>query len=390
VGLIPFTSYSIFCYTYYAGLTSSTADMIRNRQVVNTTCCKSVFVEGQAKVITSGTDYSSFFSIRLDGLPSNSMDIALSLSGTNENIYPARVTVTDTDSSVIYASLRSLSVGLYSYKVFLTGTSAHEYSLKFIGGNHLQVISADEAMPAPVLYSVVFSSDGSYLNIRFNSPTNRGNTSSTFRCGILFAFNCSVSSTCQWMDDSTVYGYLSGSNCALPNDKFGIKMNNTIKARCLIRGSCPMYPSWPHAPSTLIDISPPPQPLKPRVVISAPVVIGSCDNLTIDLTMSYGNGGRSWDYLKIIATGPLNSNLPTLQTFLDTKYKLFPPARIPFTLITKGSYTFTVKLCNFLLSCSSLSISLIATANPRPVLSQVDLRGVCIENLYFTYRPLLL
>eukprot|EP01036_Dinobryon_divergens_P022213 gene22213-30453_t len=373
VGLIPLTSYSLFCYTYYGGLSSSTADMISNRRRVNTTCCKSVTIEGRAKLIMSGTDYSSFFSIGFIGLPSKSMDIFLSLNTSESGIYPARFTVTANDKSMLYASLRSLPKGLYRYSMLLSGPSAHEYSLTYTGGNHFRVLSSDQVMPAPFLYSVEFSNDGSYLTIKFDSPTNRGNTSTTFNCHNLFTFPCSDSSTCTWMDDSTVYGYLSGKNCALPNDNFGIKMNTTIKARCLSVSRCPMNSKWPNASPSLVKIRAPPLPVKPRVVISAPFVIGSCDNLTIDLTLSSGNGGRGWKYMKVTALGgPRYRNVSVLQNFLDTQYKLFPPTKIPYTLITKGySYTFTVMLCNFLTACSSSSISLIATNTPRPVLSIV-------------------
>ena len=67
------------------------------------------------------------------------------------------------------------------------------------------------------------------------------------------------------------------------------------------------------------------------MVTSAPFIIGSCDNLTLDLTLSYGNGGHDWSAVKIIVSDTLNRNLSALQYFLDTKYKT--PTLIPSTLI---------------------------------------------------------
>ena len=73
-------------------------------------------------------------------------------------------------------------------------------------------------------------------------------------------------------------------------------------------------------------------PIKPSMITSAPFIIGSCDNLTLDLTLSYGNGGHDWSAVNIIVSDTLiNRNLSALQYFLDTKYKT--PTSIPSTLI---------------------------------------------------------
>eukprot|EP01036_Dinobryon_divergens_P024404 gene24404-32851_t len=338
VGLVPSSSYALYCYTFYAGLTSSTEDMIANRRVVNTTCCKSIGIGRLASVIiSSGSDIAKFFSIQSDGLPSTSMSIVLSLNATTSAIYPSRISWTSNDNPIAAASLRSLPEGVYFYAASVVGPSAHEFALSYTAGCRFRVIGPGQSLPSPSVTSAIFSSDGSHLIVSFDSPTNRGN--------------------------------ISGSSCALPNDNFSIRSNATITARCPPASNCT---TWPKATPAVVTVRRPLVPIKPNVVISAPFMIGSCDNLTIDLTLSYGNGGRSWTAVRIRVLDNLNSNLSALQHFLNTKYDISPPTMIPFTLITKGrSYTFTVTLCNFLSVCSSSSISVVASDTPRPVLTIV-------------------
>ena len=96
----------------------------------------------------------------------------------------------------------------------------------------------------------------------------------------------------------------------------------------------------------------------------------ACDNLTMDLTSSYGNGGRSWSQLNIKVLSSTSNSTMALQQFLDSKYRISPPTAIPHFLIAKGfSYTFTATLCNFLSACSSSSVSLIAIDTSIPIVS---------------------
>ena len=146
-GLAPSSSYSLYCYTFYAGLTSSTEDMIANMRVVNTTCCKSI-------VITSGVDSAKFFSVQVDGLPSHSIDVILSLNATAAVIYPLKVTLNSYDSSVHSASLRSLPAGVYTYAALVAGPSAHEYALSYTAGFQFRVITPGQSLPPPSIRSI--------------------------------------------------------------------------------------------------------------------------------------------------------------------------------------------------------------------------------------------
>ena len=367
VGLLPSTSYSVYCYTSFAGVTSASSDLLKYRRFVNTTCCKSITIERSTGSLFSGSDTSNFLSIRLNGLPSSSISIVLSLNKKLTDFYPSKFTFSAGSSSVVYASIRSLPEGIYSYNVELFGPSAHEYSISFLTGSQFQVIGNDQPPPPPSISSVTFSNDGSYLIAMFDSPTNRGNMTTTFVCGNLFMFACASTSLCQWINDTTTYAYIKGKSCAVPNNGFAVLHNATIRPACQARKPCS---TWPKALPSLITIRRPVVPVQPNVIISAPVAIGACDNLTIDLTRSYGNGGRSWSQLTIKVLGGDNNATIILQQFLNSNYKISPPSAIPFSLIAKGfSYTFTATLCNFLSACSSSSFSLVAADMSIPIVS---------------------
>ena len=366
-GLIPSTSYYVYCYTYYGGVNSASSDLIKNWRSINTTCCKTITIERLTTSLYSGSDTSKFISITLNGLPSSSLDMVLSVSNKSTGFYPSRFTFTLGSNPIVYASIRSLPEGAYSYNVRLSGSSAQEYSISYIAGSQFRVIGSDQAPPPPSISSVTFSNDGSYLIAMFDSPTNRGNMSATFPCSLLFQFACARTSLCQWINDTTTFAYIAGSSCVLPNNAFAVSRNATIRPACQIKKPCS---TWPKALSTLNTIRRPIMPVKPSVVISSPHTIGACDNLTIDLTSSYGNGGRSWSELNIKVLSSANNSTMVLQRFLDSKYEISPPTAIPHFLIAKGfSYTFTVTLCNFLSACSSSSVSLIATDMSIPIVS---------------------
>jgi hypothetical protein len=118
----------------------------------------------------------------LNGLPSGSLDMAISLSNISTGFYPSKYTFTPGSYSIVYASIRSLPEGVHSYHLRLSGPSAQEYSISYTAGSQFRVIGLDQAPPPPSIRSVIFSNDGSYLIVMFDAPTNRGNMSVTFSC----------------------------------------------------------------------------------------------------------------------------------------------------------------------------------------------------------------
>jgi len=217
--------------------------------------------------------------------------------------------------------------------VELSGSSMNRYVVEYgERGNKFVVLRSDSEPSPPIMKSAIFSSDGTSILVKFDSPTNRGGYVNVFGCGLLLSSlsnininnnnnnnnKISSSTRCVWLDDesfliyptlsissssssssSTTTTIISKSNLLEVKDKL-ILRNSTIRAKCQILSNnnnnnfnkpCN---EWKSSSSTIISISPPSQILLPIVSIVSPHTIGSCDSLSIDLSGSKGSGGRSF------------------------------------------------------------------------------------------------
>ena len=196
-----------------------------------------------------------------------------------------------------------LPLGCYVYNIILSGPSTSEYVVLHNPPlTQFCVVSKNYIPAAPTLVSAEFSNDGAYIQIQFDSPTNRvGYTSSIFVCGQLFDFTCSSSSQCQWIDYQTINAFVSGTTVSsrrlpVPGSSIMILPSVAIKAACRTssKGICTAPNSWPNATRSALTIKEPLFATPPIVVITIPNSIGLCDALTLDVTSSTGNGGRPW------------------------------------------------------------------------------------------------
>ena len=114
VGLTPSSSYSLYCYAFYAGLyLRRNEDMIANMREVNTAFCKSITIRRVSNVITSGVDTAKFFSVQVDGLPSYSIGVFITEYYRDSNL--------PTES--YFDRLQQFSILCYS--PFIAGRSIH-------------------------------------------------------------------------------------------------------------------------------------------------------------------------------------------------------------------------------------------------------------------------
>ena len=365
-GLTPITSYIVYCYASKQSAVSTVSEVLKNAQLIRTKCCKIVSVYQSTNVILATKSSLDFLQFSLSSLPSASLGIQLiSNSNITSQFFPSTFTFSNVDNPsmlVAYSSLRAQSPGVYSYNILLTGPSASEYNIWYNSGNSnaisLIVLESDQYPPAPRITNVQFSDDISYFTISFDSNTNKGNTNTFSICADLFVFPCANISQCQWVDVQTVRVFINtGNNCAKPGDSLYIAHNTSIKAMCQnTNGLCPSQSEWKNASSVPTIIQSPQNPCIPSVIIVSPTTVGACDNLTLDITCSTGNGGRLWQMVSIIVEGSPGSSAAQLNAFLGRNQKLSIVPSVPYYLIQKGySYTFRVQLCNFLLKCNEAS-----------------------------------
>ena len=303
------------------------------------------------------------------------------MSNISSNVFfPASFSITAIDGPnalQISSSLLAIPAASYWYWIQLTGPSAHEYLISYSSGRteggSFVVHNSDQEPAAPALSSAVFSSDGSSFTISFDSNTDRGGTPTFFTCSRLFTFSCSNITRCQWIDNQNIIAYSNGGGgCVAPGDYLSIVKTAAIKAMCQdSSGICPTHFQWKNCSSNPVSIRKPLSPTVPIVVITSPRSIGACDNLTIDISSSSGNGGRQWASVSITVEGSPGSSADQLQAFLAERMQSSSLKHIPHQLITKGfEYSFMVKMCNFLGVCNEASqtVSAIDTSIPLVVI----------------------
>jgi hypothetical protein len=263
--------------------------------------------------------------------------------------------------------------------------TSHEYEIVYERSTTFVVIepSSNLALEEPIMIAAMYSDDGKYVSIIFDSPTNRGGKSSVFSCDALFTFNGASDSTCRWIDSMTVNAYISGSSSAEPGDTISIIASSGITSYCDPDANlkdCSIWPDASQGPS--ITITAPEYPAHPRVSVRVPKVTSACGSLDIDLSGSRGNAGREWKSVDVIASSSTTTNLTALNSWLAAEYAsatavVGKPSPIPLGLLTaRHKYEFEVTLCNFLDACGvgSMATVYLDTDIPSPKIQGLQSR----------------
>ena len=386
-GLFAATNYQVYCMSVSPiGVQMTLPDMLLNAIGVSTDCCNAVVIESSAAFVAEGTVASRFLTITLPTRPRQDLQIRVAAFDeattelTSNPFFPSVFSVKGADSGgsieLTAALLDGLGAGAYSYEVSFVGRTAHKYEAIYTRSNTVDILSATQPLPAPVLSTAAFVSDGSFVVITFDSKTDKGAVANEFSCSELFDFSCAETSTCRWSSSSKVNAYLDKSaGCATLNDPLTLSQDASIKALCDSE-DCDTS-SWDSAAAVDLSIALPSNPISPKIAIASPSSIGGCDSLALDISGSTGSGGREWAEVALTVESTATRNVTDLQEFLRNEYKPFPPTPVPAELLQKGfSYNFAVKLCNFLGQCSTGSrrVSILSTVIPSLTLPGSALR----------------
>ena len=110
-----------------------------------------------------------------------------------------------------------------------------------------------------------------------------------------------------------------------------------------------------------IIVQPPSEALVPIINMITPTHLGACNNLTVDLSTSSGNGGRSWSKIhwNVVATlGSTTAIVESLKKVYDISANI---AIVPRALLIDGIYVITVTVTNFLGSSATASANIVVS-----------------------------
>ena len=213
-----------------------------------------------------------------------------------------------------------------------------------------------------------FSNDGSYVSVVFDKPTDRATLERSHRCVDLLTFHSAAEALCVWKEYSVLRVYPTGYDFSATTTLIGIGDNILVKDG-ILRAKCPSMATleeclkWMTSSSVQCEISPPHSPLSPEVSISVPSVVSPCTGFILDLTSSTGSGGRPWTTITINVSSTSVSHYALLSVsrmaaFYREDYAMFPPTPLgEGYMMENTSYTFTVRLCNYLQQCNSASVT---------------------------------
>jgi hypothetical protein len=355
------TDYYVYCVAMSAqGQLSDIAATLENRVQITTSCCRSVVFGLITKSVYADTSDAKLATIKVRQLPTTDLIVLLSTVHSNNTGTYTATALFPSSFKLASATARHFTVafvgtsysGTFNISVSLQGSDASNYEVVYSNGFQLQVLDRT-ATPAPALLSAQFSSDGYSLGIMFDSPTDKGQVSSIndFVCSQLFVFAGAAAARCRWSADamsvavapSPYHPLLVGSQVSV--------VSNKIRAECPRTFIYSICAAWTTVNSSkILAIKSPPSPTSPKVRLTVPATIGSCDSLLLDFGSSTGSGGRAWKSLNISLTSTTASNITGITSFLaKSSTTVVSQLTIPGGFLSKGhQYIFTVSLCNFL------------------------------------------
>ena len=397
-GLVPNTMMNMYCVTRSSTgvITTSYNQLYRNVRNATTLCCRQVYASLTTSRMRSDQTMYGALEVTWDALPSSAITMALTALFTPAGssaartvrpfLPPSLIISPDTKGSKLVASLSQLDAGTYTLTLTAAGTGSDVYNVVY-GLSSFVVIDANinYQPPTPQLVSSIFSNDGESIVMLFSSKTDRGagaGVGRSFKCNILFAFAGSAQSSCVWRDESSVLARISSLSNVVPGNNVSL-VGGLVRAACESVKDQTQCKTWNTTKTTVVQILPPAAPITPSAVLSAPTVISVCDRFVLDLSQSKGSGGRPWQAVEVSisgggtdATDGQARNISKLQTFFASTYRYDPPSAVPPGLfevqVGAKPYVLTVRVCNFLGTCSPTStMSVSVTSLVAPVVAIV-------------------
>ena len=235
-------------------------------------------------------------------------------------------------------------------------------------------------IPPPSLTAGSISQSGLQLNVVFSNPTNQPNfgVPAGFNCSYLFVFPGAAISSCIWSSAATLvatFPVQAVIAMPMPGDKLSLKPG-FVSAACIEASLCNDY--LPTTSIQNISITPPKIPIIPVVSLQSTSVIGPCNDMVLDPSASYGDGGRPWilvqwrvnSYLVSEDGTPSSSVSGTdVEMFLNLNYhhdsNISRAVVVPdYLLKQQRQYSISLKLKNFLNNTSIRTASILVQNEP--------------------------
>jgi hypothetical protein len=395
-GLLASQTYAMYCYVETSlGTGNAFSEVLKTRTIETTNCCKTLaftnsplFIFGDvSKYTKSNTKFIYLFTFSLSSAPLISLQVApmfkaigSMLMSTDIVAIPSIFNFAST-SQLTGQFLLSASSDIsetYSISLIATGPSTSEYkSYTTI----VQLLSNFSTLPAPLITSSRFSDSGQAVVITFDSSTDQaGVITISWACSLLFTFTGASRTTCTWVNTSAVsasFGVVTdvASNVLYLSTGDSVTLNGgLLKAFC--SGTASACASNPVASTMSVITLGPLNPSAPTVIVNAPRFLSFCNDLLLDATGSYGNGGRLYNAVVwTVSASDTTVDVSAIQAYLNSASASYQVSRlfsISSMMLIKATYTFTLSLTNFIGLSNFISIVTVVTSDhDTPILTVI-------------------
>ena len=405
-GLSAVQAYSVYCYAETSiGTGPSLESVLRTRVAATTSCCRAItFTNSPAYVYSDVKKYTALrealfvFSYSLPSLPATSASMIVTpivyengVISRSVTAYPRSIEFKSTSQLLGHfylsanSTLTSTAVVNCTVSLSLLGTSAALYSNASVA---VKVLHSASPLPAPSMVSARISNRGHVIMVTFDSNTDKANIATpSWPCSELFRTVGVTFATCTWLSESVVSvsfpritAMSSKPTYARTGDTFSLR-GGLLRPYCT--GSVDSCPLNPTAKDSSTTIQPPADPVMPFATVSAANTIGLCANLTLDATLSTGQGYNAFASVAWAVSATSEVNTAAVEKYLNTysaEYQVSRPIIIMRSMLESAAYTFTLQLVNSFNLTSSKSVKVVVTNDARmPTLKIV---GVAYETMY--------
>ena len=364
------TLYDFYCTTQdFVGNTMSLYHTLQTRTNTSTACCREIHLLKVDRIRQYNEEATPvLYSFTLNAIPLEKVRIRLSSYGCPNVDQPG----------VKFPRFVPMDFEFSPSSVSLTGEfliNAHDHGCFYVKARSLEktyeedlwrvIVEPDNSPPAPpVLDSASFSDDGQSVNIYFDTSTNLGGQSyDFFLCSLVFEFLGASTSSCLWKDERSVRvtpieGYVSNLTIEGSEEEY-LHSSITLKPQ-VVAAACPIDANYSCSEGDFtaektVSIQAPKFPIAPFIAMSAPAVVGRCADIVLDLSGSYGSGGRKWKRIEwsVLRNGQplaynetgISDSLYNISLGLSTNDLFIVPNEY---LVGGATYDFEVTIENFL------------------------------------------
>jgi hypothetical protein len=363
--LNPVTSYQVYCATISV---SGQHSFIMENSTIETLCCQEIVITPTSSPLIDHSDLRAGLTIDVGNLPDEGEDIRIEIVSDPSNAFrKSTLSILSTNDIVFFHDsdpikhvnfIKQISGEIcFSFKI--SGSSRALFKLS-MSRHCFTVHNSSQAIGGPQLASAMFSSDGTSVQVKFDSPTDAFDSSAPMvhDCSTIFSGNGINNLTkCMWVSDyilNIFMDFLDDERNAVVGDELTV-LSNVFKAKCTV-SDCS---SWEFSSKHSILLTKPPFVIVPDIQLLGSDTIHHTKNFVLEFLRR--DGHRAYKVVDFaISFVAANNSAERGEVVLNAEDYPEKDLSQPLTILNqflKSGYKYNINLrvCSFLDTCRRFS-----------------------------------